>query len=60
MLIAIMGNTYEMVKDSQHTAILKERITLLSEYRDVLNIHTPDFRYFFIVKPCNAAAEGGL
>ena len=49
MLIAIMSNTYDMVRDKQKVAMMRERIEILSEYRDILAIHKPDFQYFFIV-----------
>ena len=61
MLIAIMGNTYEKVKDSMKVAKLRERIDILNEYVDVLEIMRPDFNYFFIVRPSNVdedAEEG--
>ena len=57
MLIAIMGNTYDKVIDKSNEATMRERIELLSEYRDVLELHQPSFQYFFIVKPSNASEQ---
>ena len=51
MLIAIMGNTYDKVRDSMKVAKLRERIDILQEYVDVLELMRPDFSYFFIIKP---------
>ena len=53
MLIAIMGNTYDKVKESMKVAKLREKIDILNEYRNILEIIRPDFNYFFIVMPSN-------
>ena len=57
MLIAIMGNTYDKVKDSMKVAKLRERIDILQEYIDVLELIKPDFTYFFIIRPSNAQED---
>lgn len=53
-----MGNTYDRVQENTKVAKMRERIMILSEYRDVLDIHQPNFRYFFIVKPTNEQNGG--
>ena len=57
MLIAIMGNTYDKVSDSQSVAQMLERIEILSEYRDVIGFYNPTFRYFFIIRPASVTDD---
>ena len=53
MLIAVMGNTYGNVRENSQSEALKEKITLLNDYRWVSNILKLDksFQYVIIVKP---------
>ena len=53
MLIAVMGDTFSMVKENAKTSSMRERIRLLAEYRTVSKIFRIDyvFQYIYIVKP---------
>jgi len=58
MLIAIMSNTYDMVSEKKNASMMRERISILSEYRAILSMFSPNHRYFFIVKPTNENLSG--
>ena len=60
MLIAIMGNTYDKVKASMKVAKLRERIDILQEYNDVLELMRHNFTYFFITRPSNVQEDAVL
>ena len=55
MLIAVMGNTFDQVSANKALigGMLTEKIEIMSEYRVILSMFRPNFRYFFIIKPAN-------
>jgi len=56
MLIAIMQNIFNQMMDIQHTAILRERIGILSDFRLVVRWLKLDneFQYIYVIRPLSA------
>lgn len=51
MLVAIMGNTFDMVVEKKAVYIMKSQLQTMSEYSDVINLMETDTEtYLFIVK----------
>ena len=51
MLVAIMGNTFDMVVEKKAVYIMKSQLQTMSEYSDVINLMEKDtYTYLFIVK----------
>ena len=69
MLIAIMGNTFEMVIEKRAIHAMNTKLQIMSDYSNVISLFDKDTKHFlFIVKPViddeenedEASWEGGL
>ena len=60
MLIAIMGDTFSRVRERKDQQSLRERISILADFRNVVRAlkldNDAEFEYLFVVTPSSAHA----